>query len=551
MTGKLPNSKSISGGVIMPKKRILSCLVMFLVLCTGLWAGGSSQGAKSSSPTVSISKEFTLPIVNQPYSLSIMARENQTATAPAYSSGKLPVWNEIERVTGIKINWECTIANDFPQAVQTRLAAGVQLPDMITVPDPVPYLTQKIFINLDSLINDYAPDIKKVFDENKDVRAAMADPSGAILCIPTIPKEINTIHTRMLAIRKDWLDKVGLPVPTTMDDWYAALKAFKNAPGMPSNLIPYNHSSKTNLADQRAFSAAFGLELAYANGYHVGSDGKIFYDYQTENGKAFITFLSRLVAEGLMTSTDDNEGRANLANGIVGAYDGWPDSLTPSKILLVKNHPEANLVPAPFPTSSYNSKPTSISPYPTYEYAASMFISKDCKQPEIAMKWLNFLFTPAGKNLTNFGIEGANYTMQNGQAVINDFYLHNPDGLAPSEVQRYIGCRPSIPFYMSKEYELQIKMLDPFSAASVPFIQVASRPPSFPSVMPSSAEVSSLRAIQADFDTFVTEQIAKFVLGERPIGEYDQFMKELDSRGLPDILKVKQAQYDRYVAWTK
>jgi putative aldouronate transport system substrate-binding protein len=540
----------------MTKQKLFSLFTMFLVLSTWLWAGGrGDRPASGGTSASSISKEFTLPIVNQPVTLTIMARENQTATAPTYSSGQLAVWNEIERITGIKINWECTIQADYPQAVQTRLAAGVGLPDMMTIPDPVPYLNQGIIIPLDGLINDYAPDLKKIFEDNKDVKAAMSGPDGSVYCIPTIPKEINTVHTRMLVIRKDWLDRLGLQVPVTMDDWYTVLKAFKekdaDGDGNPNNEVPYNHQSRTNLADERGFSAAFGMELAYANGWHVGNDGKVFYDYKTQNGKDFITFIHRLVAEGLMISTDDNTGRANIANGMVGAYDGWPDSLTATKQLLVTNSPNANLIPVPFPTTKYNNKPTSVSPYPVYEYAASMFITKDCKQPEIAIKWLNFLFSQQGQYLTNFGVEGQHYTLQNGRPVINDFYLHNPDGRAPSEVQRYIGCRPSIPFLMSRDFEEQIKQLDPFSAASIPIIRAASRPPSFPSVMPSPQEVSALRAVQADFDTFVSEQVSKFIMGERPIAEYDRFMNELDGMGLQDILKVKQAQYDRYRNMTK
>jgi len=531
-------------------KKITLCLFLTLVLCTGIWAAGQSSTG-SSVPQASISKEFTLPIVREPYSLTIMARENQTPTAPFYSSGQLPVWNEIERITGIKINWECTISNDYPQAVQTRLAAGVALPDMMTVHDPVPYLNQGVFINLDNLINDYAPDIKKVFDDNKDVKASMSNPDGIIVCIPTIPKDINLIHTKITVIREDWLDRLGLKMPTTMDDWYIVLKAFKTGPGMPSNVIPFHLPRRTNLTDARAFSAAYGLELPYASGYNVNANGRVFYDYQTENAKEFITFMNRLATEGLVTFSNDPEGMTNLANGIAGSYDGWTNTIVSYRQMLVRNEPNAKLVPAPFPTTRFNSKPTTISPYSCYEYGASMFITKDCRQPEIAMKWLNFLFTPAGMNLTNFGVEGVHFDLVNGKAVINDFYLKNPNGMAPAEVQRHIGCRPSIPFYMSRDYEEQIKMLDPLTADAIPLTFVASRPPTFPSVMPSPQEVSSLRSIQADFDTFVSEQISKFILGERPIGEYDRFITELDSRGLQDILRVKQAQYDRYRVMTR
>ena len=143
----------------------------------------SSQEQKSDGQDIQVDEGYSLPIVDEPVTLRFMCRENQTAAAPTYGSGELPVWQKAEELTGVKIEWETAISSDYEAVVQTRLAAGVDLPDMICVPDPLPYLPQKLFIPLDDLIEKYAPDIKKMLEENPDVKGSITAYDGKIYCI--------------------------------------------------------------------------------------------------------------------------------------------------------------------------------------------------------------------------------------------------------------------------------------------------------------------------------------------------------------------------------
>ena len=104
-------------------------------------------------------------------------------------------------------------------------------------------------------------------------------------------------------IRQDWLDKLGLDMPETLDDWYNVLKAFKtqdpNGNGKADE-IPL--TATFNVRDIYRFGEAFGL---YRSGnaecrWDVDDEGKIYFKDTTEEFKKTLEFLNKLYAEGLL-----------------------------------------------------------------------------------------------------------------------------------------------------------------------------------------------------------------------------------------------------------
>jgi putative aldouronate transport system substrate-binding protein len=60
--------------------------------------------------------------------------------------------------------------------------------------------------------------------------------NGSYYCFPMLRDDPRLLNATGLIIRKDWLDELGLAVPTTIDEWYTVLRAFKEkrerAPGL-------------------------------------------------------------------------------------------------------------------------------------------------------------------------------------------------------------------------------------------------------------------------------------------------------------------------------
>ena len=65
--------------------------------------------------------------------------------------------------------------------------------------------------------------------ENKGavIGVTMPHPHGQIYAFPFIRSDVKLLVSTGLAVRQDWLDKLGLKTPTTLDEWRTMLTAFK------------------------------------------------------------------------------------------------------------------------------------------------------------------------------------------------------------------------------------------------------------------------------------------------------------------------------------
>jgi len=556
--------------VKMKNKRLITLVCLLLAVAVILCSCGQTNQDESKKVSQEVEKEqqpkeekaddesskkdegYSLPIVDEPVTLTFMCRENQTAAAPTYGSGELPVWQKAEELTGVKIEWETAISSDYEAVVQTRLAAGVDLPDMVCVPDPLPYLSQGLFIPLDDLIEKYAPDVKKMLDENPDVKASVTAYDGKIYCITQVPKEVNEVHTRILWIREDWLERLNLDMPKTIDDWYEVLKAFKeedaNGNGDKDDEFPMLSPNDTEIGN-RAFAAAFDICYAYTDGYSVDENGKVRLDWIRPEAKEYMAFIKKLIDERLFIMVDQNERQMRLADNTAGSIDMFPDAIQGRNNLLRQEVPDGRFVACPAPSSKFG-EGFYVTPQPSYGYETGIFITKNCDKPEIAMKWINFLFSPEGYLLTNFGIEGVSYIMENGKPKVTEYFTNNPDGLSSGEAQRFLGARPSFANFMSQDFEVQVKMTDPFIGPSVDIIKKYKKQPTFPQVMATADEIDVLKTIGTDLKTYVEENRDMFILGERPLQEFDDFVQEVKEMGLEEVLAIKQQQYERYKKFT-
>ena len=163
------------------------------------------------------------------------------------------------------------------------------------------YGTEGVLIPLEDLIDKYAPNIKKILDENPQVRRMATAPDGHIYSIPWFEDQAHFQYRNTFLLNKTWLDKLGLEVPTTPDELIAVLKAFKEqdpngngeADEIPST---FRHNTTTN--GYYELFGAFGLADALT-GFSV-EDKKVVFEPAIPEYKMAIAFLNRLYEEGLL-----------------------------------------------------------------------------------------------------------------------------------------------------------------------------------------------------------------------------------------------------------
>lgn len=77
-------------------------------------------------------------------------------------------------------------------------------------------------------LGKYAPHQAKVYNAFPELKTMLQQSDGKIYTYMTNTQTSRNDSTSgVLFINKTWLDKLGLPVPATMDEYYEALKAFK------------------------------------------------------------------------------------------------------------------------------------------------------------------------------------------------------------------------------------------------------------------------------------------------------------------------------------
>lgn len=503
------------------------------------------QEENSSGESVSPG-ENTLPIV-EAGSLELTYAGVDNWYTPASYTQNLPVWQEVEKRTGIKINWEVMPSDQYNAAMQTRIAAGTNLPDILAVPplwngDVVKYAEDGVIIPLKDLIEQYAPNIMKMFEKYPIIRKVLTAPDGEIYNLAEVFIEGNEVAPKSLIIRKDWLDKLNLDVPVTVDDWYKVMKAFKEQDPNGNGIADEIPFTLNDGGGYNYLASGFGLTAGVGE-FYADEEGKVHSLYTSPEYKELITFLNKLYSEGLIdpqysTNGDEAKVDAMVSKDLVGISvhfagvdERWNKLAPGAEYILVKP-----------PTGPDGEQPKIVKRSPT---GMQFALSRDCKDPVAAIRWIDYIWAnEEGVILTHFGIEGETFEYDaDGRPQLTDWVTNNPDGLDAFAALKSLGAFPSLFDNQTKEFMSQSISERTLKACEelMPYIVE-----DFPNVLATADEADRLLFLQADMSTFTKEMIQKFIMGTVSLDEFDDFVSQLEAMGLSEVLEIKQTQYDRY-----
>jgi putative aldouronate transport system substrate-binding protein len=260
--------------------------------------------------------------------------------------------------------------------------------------------------------------------------------------------------------------------------------------------------------------------------------------------------MSQWYKEGLIDqeiNRDEANFKSLVSTNVVGAlahlseYLNQYDSLAQSG-----GGPSAKYVFALPPKTPDGSDPLVLLRPP---FSQHFGITKDAKNPEVAMKWLDIIWcTEEAYEAKEWGIEGVSFTKDSsGQRHYTDFVLNNPSGLDPYNALRTLGAQVTdfTGGYVSDASHYKAR-----NAGSPSVLELAEtlkkyRVLPFPGNMLSSAENDIVSRYSPDLSTYRTETITKMLIGETPLSEWDNYVSTLNRLGLAELQKVRQAQYDR------
>jgi putative aldouronate transport system substrate-binding protein len=254
--------------------------------------------------------------------------------------------------------------------------------------DVAPYINTTLRDLNDFLGPDLALPGRRMIERSKN------NTSGAIYSMPARRMNVARIST---FIRKDWLDKLGLPLPTTTQEYYDALVAFKTQdPGKVgrNNVIPFTLAG--NRVDWTAgviLESFIDPNLSSRDTWVNSAAERNFNVPGYKEGLRFLNTMwnANLIDRDFSLYKDDNTMRNLIKSGVVGSFSqNWDEIYRePAGLLsdLRKNVPDADIVPVDCMTSS-----DGITHKISYDAAGvNYFIPKAAKNPDAAMRYLTWL----------------------------------------------------------------------------------------------------------------------------------------------------------------
>jgi putative aldouronate transport system substrate-binding protein len=494
---------------------------------------------------------YSLPIVDDGYTLSFLTREAGGGVYPL--DNDLPVFQALEDKTGITIDFETTPSGQYDEVAQTRLAAGINLPDIVRLPgavDPMFYAESGVIISLTSMIESYGTEMLDLFDERPVVRKEMTAPDGEIYFIPDIKDARAKYNYASMSMRKDWLEDLGLDEPVTIDDWHEVLIAFRdqdaNGNGDPNDEVPFFGLKTDILLDSLTrFAWAYDLYFYKSDGWYPDDDGNVQYQYITQDAKDWITTMHQWYSEGLISEdilTANNDQWVSYAtNGTGGATANWTMH-NPQWNGRIEDGYWQSVLPVQGPDGHRAVERDNAT------LSSRFAITSSAEDPDIALKWLDYMWaSDEGIRFRNFGIEGLSYTITDaGQIAYTDFVTDHERGSGFAFLE--IGAYQQVPQIMPDEaaelrftqtelHRLELEKAIPGTEYYVP---------SFPNVIATQEEAERFTEIMTDVRTFTQEMFTKFFLGVEPIENFDQYVQTIRDMGIDEAIEIRQSQYDRF-----
>lgn len=533
-------------------------------------SGPASSGSGSGSGS-GLSAPGEFPITQTPVTLSIVTPD--ATYLSDFNENEFTKW--YEEKTNVHVEYTSVPAQSKKEKINLLLASG-DYPDIImncglTTADEVTYGTQKVFQSLNSLIDEHGFYIKDVFEQQANLPGAITSPDGNIYALPNINDAFHTRHTYRAWINTGWLEKLGLAVPTTTDEFYNVLKAFKeqdpNGNGKADE-IPMTGCNKNNAYEFAPYTFLMNSFVYFdqqtSSAFLELDNGSVKFVADTDAYKEGLLYIKKLISEGLLdptslTQTEDEylQLGTNPDAQIVGVGSSslWWKFLGYDKDTEDKR---ANSYDALSPLKGPNG--AQYAPITATAVGTScVVLTNKCQYPEVAVKWLDGLYSQEVTMRSQFGIEGDNWELApEGSLGIDQkpaiwHKLRDFDGTEPT------NARNTFPGNRTSELRLgeMIDYSDPnavwtqeprlYSITNIHYYPFETPEKQVPqSIYYTAEESNEYSRLREQINTYARESLVAFITGNRDIEkEWDSYVKEFEKLELPKYLEYIQKAYDR------
>lgn len=315
-------------------KRLLSVMAASAMVLSMLSGCGSSekkdgQTASGGEEAVSDGKEAMSDSKEVASDEDIEIWGTNTGYLPVEAGSELyNLYKEMMGVGIVQPYVEWNGGETYLEQLNLRIAAG-DMPDVFSPWNGIEseLIESGALLDLTDLLQEKAPHLWESIPEEMWDAVKANDPTGENR-IYVIPQVLNYGRNGGM-IRQDWLDSLGLKMPTTQEDFVEVLRAFKNDD--PNGNGVADEIATGGRAEVRWMGQMFGqYGIAMWEGYPQWDiyDGELTYSAVTQNMKDCLEWMSELYAEGLLDPetllNDKSAWDGKINSGVVGVWEHLP-----------------------------------------------------------------------------------------------------------------------------------------------------------------------------------------------------------------------------------
>lgn len=459
------------------------------------------------------------------------------------------VFQEMEKRTNVKINWIYppvgSEADSFTMAI-----ASDNLPHVFICPPAYPggeakAVSDEVYADLTPYYEKgLMPNLRYLCETYEDIGKNVFDDEGRILSFPQIDI-VESSPWSGIWIRQDWLDELGLDVPSTIEDWDKTLHAMKELKG--GSPLAVNFNSFYGVQTNYMFAAAYDCTFRQ----FMNKDGKVVYGSMEPGYRDFLELMNGWYQDGILdpdfatrTFEDYNAG---VANGDFGAFGLSYAELGQQKLTGTTLEPEWKVVPVKQPvlkegqTIHLRQTDSRVRDYSDYMTVRA----EDEGIAELIVQWKDYWYSQDGGDLCSYGVEGESYewTPEGELEWIDPSLTENKDAdfwtLYPRFKLHNAGyMRDSTSYTFEPEV---FECIDLWAEQSDDWVIPAN-------LTFTEEEADEIASIMTDVNAYVEEMTYKFVTGQAPMSEYDNYVAQLKALNIEEAVSIYQAALERYEA---
>ncbi len=497
-------------------KKTIAILLSFILMFTLAACGGDSNGdGNTPQGTPKSTEKKTLTML-------VGAQANWS-----YAKDK-PIWKAISENTNYIIDGQVPPGDNYKEAVNLTIASG-NMPDMLYMsdfPTANKYGQQGALVNiLDHL--DIMPNFKKWLAAYPELKERYLADGGKMFMFPN--QGFGETNRITWLYRDDVFKKHNLKAPTNYDELYEVLKALKQQ-------YPDSYPLVTRFAFGTLTRMAPNFETG--NGPYYDFDKKEWrYGPTEDNFKKMVVYMNKFYKEGLIPpdwlSVNTKKFEDFISNNktfVLLDYMVMDTYNTP----LRKENPQFDLQFMAPPSGFAGAKKQN----PNENVVDSgMTVASTSKNVKDVMKYMDFFYTEAGREMSSWGIEGVTYKVKDGKKKFLDQFktvseLREKPGLLNLGTYTWIDYNAmlSISSQATRDAYKEATKYDPKLQPKPPF---------------TDKEQDILNTIGQSITKHREETITKFILGDKNMNEWDAYVSEVKKLGVDQLLEAHKSAYDR------